>query len=380
MVVNKPMSLEGLSWKDVLRIWDTGYVLEYPKHIKTQFYWRTSPINKDASSICKMEFAPVTTLNETYNCDAFSEYFTKKTQPYMVVSFPNISKDTQLIVPKSTNKKQKFTYIKDFIDTATKEQQHQLWKTVAKEIRKSLQNNDTLWINTHGHGVPCLHIRLDTKPKYYGTSKLYKQIEPYPQRKKSKKYKKQEENKKKQIKTKKLSKRAKWRKKVEDKLYKQHKEARKRFGTPKCKKNEIIREGYLRKSYIKKNGVKVKSKWVKPVCIKDRGLPGKGFQLKKHSRLQKPGKGIGPLKKDVLKKYGYSTKIKQKDRRNALRYAVIEHPPLRIFRRMNAIRILTKRTNPTVSATLLKDMKWFRKYFDDGFKGSWKDSALFKKT
>ena len=63
---------------------------------------------------------------------------------------------------------------------------------------------------------------------------------------------------KKTKKPKKLSKRAKWRKKVEDKLYKQHKEARKKFGVPKCNTGEVIREGYYRKPYTKKNGNKVK--------------------------------------------------------------------------------------------------------------------------
>ena len=31
---------------------------------------------------------------------------------------------------------------------------------------------DTLWINTQGLGVYYLHIRIDTKPKYYEKSEL----------------------------------------------------------------------------------------------------------------------------------------------------------------------------------------------------------------
>ena len=113
------------------------------------------------------------------------------------------------------------------------------------------------------------------------------------------------------------------------------------------------------------------------MCIKDRGLPGRGFPLKKHSKLQTPGKGIGPLKKNVFKKYGYSTKKGVRTRHQALSDALVDHPALMILRRLNAIRVLTKRTNPQASTIFLEDMKWFRKKFDSHFKSSWKDSALF---
>lgn len=176
-----------------------------------------------------------------------------------------------------------------------------------------------------------------------------------------------------------ISKRAKWRKKIEDKLYKQHKKARDKFGVPKCNIGEIIREGYYRKSYTKKNGVRIGGVWVKPTCIRDRGLVGKGFPLMKPTtlRIQKPGEGIGPLKKGVLRKHGYSTKKLKKDRNIALSSAIREHGGLRIFRRLNAVRVLSKRTNKRASNIYYNDMKWIRKQFSSHFKTSWKKSKLF---
>ena len=75
---------------------------------------------------------------------------------------------------------------------------------------------------------------------------------------------------------------------------------------------------------------------------------------------------------------GYSTKKSVRVRHQALSDAIVDHPALAIFRRLNAVRVLTKRTNPQASMTFLEDMKWFRKKFDSHFKSSWKDSALFK--
>ena len=169
---------------------------------------------------------------------------------------------------------------------------------------------------------------------------------------------------------------------VETKLYKQHKEARRKFGVPNCKTGEVIREGYYRKPYTKKNGSRVKGIWIKPTCIKDQGLPGRGYPLRapKSKKLQKPGKGIGPLKKGVLGKHGYATKLSASERRTALDSAVGEYGAHRVLRRLNAIKTLSKRTNPKVSKKYFQDMKWVRKTFDGQFKSSWKESALFSKN
>ena len=37
------MSINGQLWKDVLDIWENSYMLKYPKNIKKQFFWRTTP-------------------------------------------------------------------------------------------------------------------------------------------------------------------------------------------------------------------------------------------------------------------------------------------------------------------------------------------------
>ena len=39
-----------------------------------------------------------------------------------------------------------------------------LWEIVKTKLEKS---NEKLYVSTHGHGVPQLHVRLEKYPKYY---------------------------------------------------------------------------------------------------------------------------------------------------------------------------------------------------------------------
>ena len=88
-----------------------------------------------------------------------------------VLSFFNLSKTSLLVVPKPRNNK-KYTTLKQFMDNATMKQQKVFWKKVASSINKMLKTNDKVWVSTHGKGVPYLHIRIDTNPKYYLTKKF----------------------------------------------------------------------------------------------------------------------------------------------------------------------------------------------------------------
>lgn len=105
----------------------------------------------------------------------------------------------------------------------------------------------------------------------------------------------------------------------------------------KCPRGQI-----LRKAYITKKGSKVSAK-----CIKDRGLPGKG-------------KRLFTLRRGMLGKYGYNTKISDRARRTALRKAVSGEEYATIVRRLNALSILQKNTNPRVYKILRSDMEWMK--------------------
>ena len=113
----------------------------------------------------------------------------------------------------------------------------------------------------------------------------------------------------------------------------------------------------LRKSYKKRQGKKNRTIRVKAACIKDRGLPGTFAD-------RFPGeKGIGRIEPGVLGHYGYEPDYRDPVRRGALRDACAVIKPLSIFRRLNALAVLTKQTDPARSAIYLEDRDWVKRHF-----------------
>jgi len=90
---------------------------------------------------------------------------------------------------------------------------------------------------------------------------------------------------------------------------------------------------------------------VKPVCVKDRGLPGKGEDK------------IGPLRKGELSKYGYTLKISEKERQKALKKAIDKFGPLGVYRKLDAVAKLTSRTIPEASKMFEKDREWIKETY-----------------
>jgi Family of unknown function (DUF5771) len=143
-----------------------------------------------------------------------------------------------------------------------------------------------------------------------------------------------------------------------------HKMARNKFGTPRCKSGEIIREGYKKKShkrssYTKRSGSKnikikeseVKGAWVKPRCIKS--VSGRSTKQKQ----------LFVLDKNVLGKFGYHNleSITEAKRKKALKKAIKSGlKPLSIYRRMVAIATLQKNTNPHLHDIIMTDADWLK--------------------
>lgn len=120
-----------------------------------------------------------------------------------------------------------------------------------------------------------------------------------------------------------------------------------------CKKGEIYRKGY--KKNMKKTHKKI---YVKGKCIKDRGKIGKWKDIHQE-------KGIGKLRKGDLTKYGYQNVIQlsTEKRKKILKKCVEEYGPISIFRKLNAVYIYNKNTNPKISEIFKRDRDWIRKKY-----------------
>jgi hypothetical protein len=115
-----------------------------------------------------------------------------------------------------------------------------------------------------------------------------------------------------------------------------------------CPKGKILRSSYTRKSYTRKDGTKIKSSKVSAKCIRDLGKSGKG-------------KKLFTLKKGGLTKYGYTLKTNEKNRIVSLKKAGKSYDKGTLIKKLNALYVLHKNTNPLYAKRARTDMKWVQK-------------------
>ncbi len=83
-----------------------------------------------------------------------------------VIAFPNLGGDALLIVPRQVGVLAAYPHLAAFLRGAPRSQVLSLWRHTAVAVREHLGGNPR-WLSTSGLGVPWLHLRLDTSPKYY---------------------------------------------------------------------------------------------------------------------------------------------------------------------------------------------------------------------
>ncbi len=133
-------------------------------------FWEFPPVDK-ITMLAVAEFVLVPTTHfGNADSSSFKEHL-KKNLDGQIVVFPNLSGDTLLITVNSfpNTKNKSFSDILSFMKSKEVDNnyKHNLLIKIGEEIIKNIQNDKKLFLSTHGHGVPWLHIRLCTKAKYY---------------------------------------------------------------------------------------------------------------------------------------------------------------------------------------------------------------------
>ena len=159
-------------WNEVLNNWEKGIILKYPKQLKGPFLWNTSVLKNNGNVEYKQSFRTNDDLPKIQNKMAFIEYI-KNSKNEHVVAFPNLSKDTMLVIPMPVHGKN-YATLMDFIDNAPKTQQIEFWKKVAEVAKQFMKTKGKVWISVHGLGVPYTHVRISSLPKYYFDNELKK--------------------------------------------------------------------------------------------------------------------------------------------------------------------------------------------------------------
>ena len=103
-----------------------------------------------------------------------------------------------------------------------------------------------------------------------------------------------------------------------------------------CGKGQILRKGY-----VTKKGVKVS-----PTCITDLGNLGKAI------------KNIPVLRKGLLSRFGYHAHLDKEKRHKALKKAIQEYSAGNVVKKLNAIYVLSKNSNPSLAKIYNSDKKW----------------------
>jgi len=129
------------------------------------FFWEIKPMNQNWKNE-EFEFVLVNSSalpKISADSKPFQKYF--KTQD-AVITFPNLGGDAQLIVPTPISNQNNYPHLATFTRNAPISQKNKLWKMVSVEYQKRLSEKPQ-WLSTSGLGVYWLHLRIDSRPKYY---------------------------------------------------------------------------------------------------------------------------------------------------------------------------------------------------------------------
>ncbi len=131
------------------------------------FYWEhpplmTASIDREAEFVL-IEAPLLTTL--VADASPFEAHFARQSGRN-VVTFSNLGGDALLIVPRPVGARDAYPHLATFVRSAPGDQVRELWRRTAKAVFDALSPTPR-WLSTAGLGVSWLHLRLDTRPKYY---------------------------------------------------------------------------------------------------------------------------------------------------------------------------------------------------------------------
>lgn len=131
----------------------SGYCLETPPLTRSVLNKPFECVFVESPSLIRLKADP----------QPFQEHFRKSGG---CVAFASLGKDALLVAPCPVSDSTCYTHLACFLRSAEREESYQLWKTVALTLDNRLADAP-LWLSTAGLGVSWLHVRLDTRPKYY---------------------------------------------------------------------------------------------------------------------------------------------------------------------------------------------------------------------
>lgn len=162
-----------MAWRDVLRLWESDEVFR-------SFFiallagapfracrWETPPITVDTIDR-DFEFVLIDApeLERSPDTRTFADHFRENGLEEGIAVFDNLGGDATMLVPSPRGADSVYPHLAAFVRGAPDFQRHALFRRLGKNASRQLSDRP-LWINTAGTGVAWLHVRLDSRPKYY---------------------------------------------------------------------------------------------------------------------------------------------------------------------------------------------------------------------
>jgi len=162
-----------LSFREVISLWCGNHEFrkfftgEISRSPFSAFFWETPPITNqtlDRPFEYVLVEAPVL-LEISPDSRPFNSHFVSA-RSADVVTFPNLGGDAILVVPVPQDRKECYSHLACFLRSAPEKQIDSFWYRVGLAMQSRISTSPT-WLSTAGLGVSWLHLRLDSRPKYY---------------------------------------------------------------------------------------------------------------------------------------------------------------------------------------------------------------------
>lgn len=158
---------EPVSWEEVLSQWQgsapfRAWLHEWLGQAPFDFQLKIVPWHPDTRSrpwffaLAPSRFAPA-------DAQAYREHLDPLAEHERVASFWNLSGQSRLVIPCEDGA---YGHLRAFCQRAPEATAQAFWARCAQELTRWVEDGEPCWPNTHGHGVPWLHMRLDPTHKY----------------------------------------------------------------------------------------------------------------------------------------------------------------------------------------------------------------------
>lgn len=131
------------------------------------FFWETPPVSAYTAARafeCMLVDSPAL-ARLTAEPAVFGRPFAAAPEDE-VVAFENLGGDAWLVAPRPLAEGEGYPHLAAFLRAAPAAQKAALWRRTGEALLRLLSERP-LWVSTSGLGVAWLHVRLDTRPKYY---------------------------------------------------------------------------------------------------------------------------------------------------------------------------------------------------------------------